>query len=227
MSPNQPAQPASKRERWEVVEDLLAEAEAERIEGLSDEALSAELRAAGFDPDAVPSVEALIARGQARAAARAKERNGVDGHGNVRVLRAPAKRANGPVPARRVLWLAAAAVLLALGSVGVVERRAIVAIFTRSPAPPFEIQPLDRQDEERVIAERLREEARKLREEAQKACAGALWGRCEDRLDQAKVIDPVGDGEPDVQMLRSDIREHATMRLDDKGPVDEPPRRKP
>jgi hypothetical protein len=61
---------AEKARQWRLVEDLMAEGEAERIEGLSDEDLRAEVLAAGMDPDKLLSVDELLRRGEQRAASR-------------------------------------------------------------------------------------------------------------------------------------------------------------
>ena len=117
----------AKREPWEVLEDLLAEAEMERLEALTPEELDAEMRAKGFDPDDIPTVEEVLARAVERQAARETAATGAIPD-NVRPLHASA-----PVgaPPRRMLWLAAAAFLLVAGSVAFVERAAIVAIFAK------------------------------------------------------------------------------------------------
>jgi len=52
---------------WAYVAGLLAEEEAERLEGLSDEARRDELRKAGVDPAHVPTVDALLAKAARRA----------------------------------------------------------------------------------------------------------------------------------------------------------------
>jgi len=44
--------------------------------------------------------------------------------------------------------------------------------------------------------------AAQLRREAAEACAEALWGRCEDKLDEARALDPAGDSDPVVGALR-------------------------
>ena len=53
-------------EPWEVIDDLLTEAEAERVNGLTDAEVEAEMRAEGIDPANVPSTEEMLARGRKR-----------------------------------------------------------------------------------------------------------------------------------------------------------------
>jgi len=46
------------------------------------------------------------------------------------------------------------------------------------------------------------EKAQGLREEAREACGAGQWDRCEDRLDEAKQLDPAGEDNPLIQSLR-------------------------
>jgi hypothetical protein len=203
---------AKKRDPWEVVENMMAEAEAERVEALSDEELEGELRAVGIDPATIPTVEELLERGKARAAERAK------GQGNA-ALREPLpqnvralRSATGRARLRQRLWIGAiaAAFLVAFGSIGFIERDAIVAIFTKPPVTPREIKPDD-------VEEQRRTAARKERDQAEKACAGELWGRCQNELDDAAGLDPAGESEARVQRMRKAIVDH-TATHDDKMP---------
>jgi hypothetical protein len=49
--------------------------------------------------------------------------------------------------------------------------------------------------------------AEDLRRQAAKACDDGLWARCRKLLDEAAGLDPRGEGTPDVQTLRTKIRD--------------------
>jgi hypothetical protein len=160
---------------WRYAEKLLDD-EADRIAALGDEDFDREM-AALPEPSRVPSTGELLARAEERARQHAADK----------VSAVPSL----PRPTPWVVWLVAAtlgAVALAL----VVERHEVVAWLRREPAP---IGP-DRWSPEKVPTPV--ERASKLRDEAVAACAGALWGTCRDKLDEAQQLDPAGESDARV-----------------------------
>ena len=115
---------------------------------------------------------------------------------------------------RRPRWVVpaiAAAVVLVLLLAW--KRREVVAWLTGTPEP---ISP-DRWD---VPREPTREErAETLRGEAFAACARSEWEACLVELDQAKELDPGGDGDPRVTRARDAIRQAPEP---DAGAADKP-----
>jgi hypothetical protein len=178
---------------WERAEALFEE-EADRIAKMSDADFDRAMEAMP-EPERVPGVEEVMAR-----AAGA-------GAGVVARAGAGAVRGRG----RWVTLAAVAAGVLAIAAVA--ERRAIVAWFGGKEEP---IQP-DRWAPPKEPTPR--ERAEKLRDEAAQACADHLWGRCASRLDEAKALDPAGEGEPKAQGMRAAIREATTPR---PGPPEKP-----
>jgi hypothetical protein len=202
---------AEKARQWRLVEDLMAEAEVERVEGLSDQDLHAEVRAAGMDPDRLPGVDDLLRRGKERAALRAAAGPAAPSNGRAegRLLTLPLAPARA-MASRRMVWLVAAGFALALGAIGIAERDAIVAMFKKTPV---DIKP----DPDSILAPN--EVAAKLRDDAEAACTDGKWGLCERKLDEAALHDPAGEKEPRVVKLRADILENTGPRqnYDDKG----------
>ncbi len=105
-----------------------------------------------------------------------------------------------------LLWLAAAALGVGI-LVLVIKRDEVVAWFKGDTRiePDHWVVPREPTPQER---------ADKLRDEAEKACAQELWGRCVDRLDEAKHLDPAGETGARVQALRATIVEHTTLKED-------------
>jgi hypothetical protein len=184
--------------------DSLADDEAKRIEGLTDDELRAEIAAEGGREWKPPSTEDLLKRVEQRAAAgsavgtpaaSADAASGALTSAAVRGIPGPHPVARderlGSGRRTRLLLLLAAA--LALGVVAIVWSRP-PPIVTRPPPGGGEIQP------EGQRAERLRDDA-VLR------CEAREWDACRDKLDEAKRIDPAGENEPRVMSARKAIAE--------------------
>lgn len=124
--------------------------------------------------------------------------------GNVRPMhRAP----------RRTIWLAAAAAIAAAAClVAVTEGPAIVA-WMRGPEKigPDNVHPTPPEPSPHEIAE-------KKRDDAEKAIGAGLYGMCITLLDEAKQIDPAGDDEPRVQLLRAKVKNDTTYRPENPKP---------
>jgi hypothetical protein len=210
---NSPDKPDPAR-GWMSVEELLAEDEAKRVEKLSDAELHAEMRREGMDPARVPSGEELLARVAARAAARAARQ----GAGSVHVAPAAPVVPNAPVvpidrakpskpsgAPRRLVWLLAAAFVVAVLIVGALKGPAIVAYFRGPPIGP---------DVEGPYRPSPRELAEKLRDDAMGHCAQASWATCKAKLDEAAALDPAGESEARVVGARWEIENAGKPVLD-------------
>jgi hypothetical protein len=187
---------------WRYVENLLAEEELERLDKLGDRELKVEMQAAGIDPARVPSAEQLLTRAEERARLRRLASAGKQG---AKVPALPERTRRAP----RILWLVAAAFGAAIVTLGI-ERREVVA-WLRHDTPA--IGP-DRWSPD--TAPTPQERAAKLRDEAVAACGAALWGTCEERLDEARTLDPAGEGEARVEKARRQIDD--AIRPDARGP---------
>ena len=59
-----------------------------------------------------------------------------------------------------------------------------------------------------AVGEPAPSQAAKLREEAFEACGRGRWAECEQKLDEAKALDPDGDVDPDVRNARRLVENH-------------------
>jgi hypothetical protein len=181
---------------WLFAEKLLNE-EADRLADLDDEEFEREMDAMP-DPPYVPSVQELLARGEARARERPVQ-------GVVVPLR--------PKKTSWALWLVAAVVGAAIAAV-VTERQELVAWWRHGTEPigPWPEEP------ERVVS--APERAGKLRTDAFGACDEGYWALCDGKLDEAQKLDPAGEGDPRVQAARKAAYDgtHAKPVDKDKAP---------
>jgi hypothetical protein len=170
-------------------------AEVDALANLSDDALDAQLDAAGFAPD---DAAKLALAALATPATPAAPRGPVVVKGGVDRPRAP------PRPS---LWPAFAIVAAAGLLVVLLWKRAeVVALLSPAPAP---IVP-DRAGEQappRGPTPAELAQARALRAEAIGDCNDQFWAACEDRLDRARKLDPAGETSPDVQAARKSLGE--------------------
>jgi hypothetical protein len=185
---------------WLYVEKLLALDETERLEKLSDADFEEEMRAKGIDPARVPSAADLLAR----ATERAKKRE-VSGRPPAPVVALRSRRV------RPVWWIAATLALLIL-AVLATQSAAIIALFKGDSIRP---------DDWRPPRPPPHEVAEKMRDEAMGACGRRLWGLCEQKLDDARAIDPAGESEERVEKARRDILNSV---YGEAGPPDKPPK---
>jgi hypothetical protein len=164
----------------------LCEDEADRLAELSDsdfERAMADMPA----PSRVPTIDELVAQGRAASSDHPR--------GNVAAQAADAAiERRGP---SRLVWVLAAALLLALG-VGVAKRGAVVAFFKGAPEEP---SPSPTTPPRPTPAER----AEAVRVDAERACDRGDWLSCSDRLDEAQKIDPAGESTPGVRQLRKKV----------------------
>jgi hypothetical protein len=168
-------------EAWDALATMGADDEVDRVLGLSDAQLDAELKEAGADPAAVRARgEAL---GRELDVKRAETKRALGGTGRD----APAKAERAPSRMRRrwVAWgvpavaAAAATTALVLGGGG--------GVLVGHPAP------------------QRAERAAMIRDEALADCARRDFDGCRAKLDAAKDLDPEGERDARVVKAREDI----------------------
>lgn len=156
----------------------------------TDEEVVAMMDKAGVSAETVPGAEELFARAAKRAATRAKASTAEPVH-----VAPPAARSR----ARRMSpsSIAAAVAAIALGSVALLNRAALVAYLSGGSAN---------------VGASVTQRAATLREEALDACDARRWEECGRKLDEAKDLDPAGEDEPRVVAARKAIAEAAKPR---------------
>ncbi len=188
-----PTQKASLGEQWRLVQELLDEAELERLGAMTAEQMEEEARDGGIGE---AKARELLRRAIERAAARPTASKVVD-------LAAARKRLRGP--GMIVTHLAIAASMAAtIGYAGWGPITAQWAAWfhpapspTQQPAPPPLVPPTH---EETPL-----EKARRLREEAYVNVQKGYYRDAADELNEAAEIDPAGDADPRVAKARYDI----------------------
>lgn len=180
-------------EVWDTVMKMVREDEARRLEGLSDEELEREIASMGRDPKAERAKGGALAQQILEAK---------DGKTPAAVTALPSAR-----PRAMRFWLVVAA-FLAIVTGALVERREIIAWIKGNPAGI-------ESDRSPPPTQTPEERAERVRDEAEKACHLEQWGLCNDKLDEARRLDPAGDPQARAQSLRTAIREHT--RLGDAG----------
>lgn len=205
-------------EAWDAVEKGALDDEAERVASLSEDARDRELGAAGKDPAAVR------ARGAALAAQLLMKGESASASDVVSPPEsAPRLPRSARPPARvRLAWVAG------VGGVVAAAAGVMVALLaTRGPGKgtPQATGP-DTVDGAAVgpAAQSPAELARNLRDEAYEACGDYLWAQCEQKLDEAKRLDPGGEGEPNVRQARRAVAEGLGRDGGGKGKGDKPVR---
>jgi hypothetical protein len=179
----------SPEEILQAIEDAPLDDEMERVLAMTPEERRRELEAAGVD---------LV---EVRAAADAVHEKMQGGEREPRSEPWPAAGAPVVPIARarrwqRAAWLsAAAAAVLLVGALGVIEGPAVVAWLRGTTEPILPDNEPPRPQSPRELAERARDEA-------DQACAARLLGTCRDKLDEARRLDPAGEAEERVQRLR-------------------------
>jgi hypothetical protein len=196
----------SPKETTEATERSAEADEANRILALGDEELEREMAAAGLDRESAS---------EAAAAARQKALQTVDAWRGRDTERSERRRTTMRPQRRRkpqnVLWVAVGAVAAAYLLFFVVPRLspATPILHPRVPAPPS----TDR------VAPSLSEleRAAALRRVALGACAEQRWQPCLEGLDDARRIDPAGEGDPTVRIARESAMLELGQRVDDAG----------
>jgi hypothetical protein len=198
-----------------AVDDLIAEAQIDRIASMTGPELDDALRSQGLDPDAAWDLEKMLPEepitserpAGAEAPAKTESPPGTappPRTAPVAVLR-PRSRWN--------LWLVAAS----FSALGVC---AVVAALQSTPG----VAGNGEGPQSPVTASALAK-AEALRDEAGRACQHELWSLCARALDQAKALDPEGEKQERVEQWRALIAGHESPLLDSKPGPD--PRRRP
>jgi hypothetical protein len=181
-----------------MVEDAMVDDELERLAKLTPAELDAEMNKLDIDEGrARTMVEQAITGADALEAAEKKTAPVPAEAPLARVVslaQAKAKRN------ARIMWLAIAAGTVV--TVGVTQGQQIVAWI--SPPPPAPSVPPSVSPVNGLTPQ---ERAAKVREEAFADCEKGYVDVCEDELDVAKELDPVGDDAEPVQHWRETIRE--------------------
>jgi hypothetical protein len=169
---------------------LLGEAQLERLEAMDDAELDDALRARGIDPDAPIDVDKLLAKLPADA----------DGNPPAGILPFPttSPRANASSPPRfgRAAWIAAAALAAAIPLALYVANRAGHGEGGTGPVAQTDARP----DPSGALAR-----AASLRDEAARACHLRSWKVCRETLDEARRLDPAGESQDRVVLMREAI----------------------
>lgn len=192
------------RDPWDLVEDLLAEQEAERLEKLSPEQLLEEMKKAGVEPGRVDS---LVDRALGAAERQAPPAPAAE---------APAKPAEPPREAAKVVSLQKArerrgrttmwALFAAAAGVAAVvytNRETVVAWFEPSPTPTPTV-PMPMSAPTGPAPEQLAL-AKTLRQQAFDQCSRQYYSECEELLDKARALDPAGEKDDLVHWMRASI----------------------
>lgn len=187
------------REAWEAIDATSFQAEVDRVVGMSDDEVEAELLKDGFDPSdlvapalppagkkalASPAAVQPVAASEGPAAGKS------EAVGAKKAEPIQAEKTKAPIPLRRTRWqvLLVAATLstvaLALGGMGV------VAIALR--------------ESDQKVAQSAKKAAAELRAKGFGACDRHEWQMCLSYLDQAKARDSEGDSATRVQQARAE-----------------------
>jgi hypothetical protein len=178
---------------WRELVDEAGEAEIDRAASVSVAEAEAELKAAGFD----------IAAERAKANAFVDAPRGEAASVTPKEATPPDPKAAPPDPetTRRkrprpvVVWLAAAAAVAAAGGALYALDSGPDRVGTPPPPPtPTRRAPVPSADPLAVATE--------LRRKAAAACDAKQWSACLAALDEARAVDPEGDGAPAVKALR-------------------------
>jgi hypothetical protein len=171
-----PSAKKTPEEAWDALEQMRVDDEVDRVLGLSEAQLDAELKDAGADPAKVRARGEAIGRElDAKRAATKKHVNGGAGKD------VPAKPEKGPSGLRR-RWIA--------WGVPAVAAAGWLA-FQLTSRPPLVAHPAPT--------------AAELRDEGLAACTRSDFTECAKKLDEAKELDPDGERAPRIVKAREDI----------------------
>jgi hypothetical protein len=181
---DEPKRKPTAQEVLDAIEESDADDEAERILGLSDEALDRELAEAGFDPAVVRR------RGRELAEQFTQAPTGTSGvsHAGKAAPAGPRRR----IASRWGVALLAAAV----GAAAVGVTVAVPDLLPKRDARPV---PMDAASS--ATAPPL-SSAGPLRDQAMRACDEHQWRACLEGLNAARALDPDGDADERVQATR-------------------------
>ena len=188
---------ATPAEQWRLVQELLDEAELQRVEKMTPEQIEAEAKTAGFGEERALALlqRAIDAADAADAAAPPRQAS----PSNVVDLSAARRR--------RGFTLVPLALAAGVAAVVYVERKPLgdkwEAWFHPGPVPtqqpPLPLVPPKNPEESPL------DKARRLREAAYVNVQKGYFDDAEDELDEADILDPKGAGDPRVKQARNDI----------------------
>jgi hypothetical protein len=173
--------------RWATIQKAADLGERSRLQSLSREELDQELREGGIDPEEADRIvlEAL-----------SKTTNGTAPVNEAKLRVVAGGAAGAEKPARRglgrsrVMWAKVTGWVAATAAAAAMLVRFFMAgpILDSAPAPPHD--------------------AVHLRVEAATACSKESWAECEQKLNEARKIDPDGESDPRVIEERKAIAAH-------------------
>jgi hypothetical protein len=189
---------------------LAAEDELARIEGLSEAELERELAADGVDLSQIPSASELLAKATAAGSAAPAPFVAVASVASApgEVVEFAPRRS--PRRASWVAWLAAAAIGAGVVIAGVAEAPVVVAWWQGPQVPPPAPTPAPPAPPTELAR------AVELRQEAQRACEAQSWTTCAKHLDDARALDPAGEGGEAVRAMRERIVLHTSPPMGPK-----------
>jgi len=203
-----------RHDAFDLVEDALAE---EELEELAKQPLSVtheELRKGGIDPDRAKSILDAVLAEEGVVAAASERESGSESDGKNASAEPPKAAEKAPPPAKvvplgkarerrsPVTWIAFAAAA-AVAATMYVERGAVVAWLGPSPAPtaptvPMPLSTTPPGPDPQVLA-------KTMRDRAYDSCTRGYYSECEELLDKARALDPAGEKDALVQLLRTNI----------------------
>lgn len=197
--------------------DRLATEDPARLDVASDAQVEGMMDAAGVVIGEPESVEDTLGRGERRA----RHRPGTSS------APPPSVKRSRPPPRSRppTLWIAGAMLALGTGTLLVTQGSGLVARFKGGPDDVGPGRP--------EMPPGSAQQATTLREQAFTACDAQLWTACADKLDEARRLDPAGEGQPRVTAARGALagqaagvpRRGATqMPIEGHQPPPKPPR---
>jgi hypothetical protein len=166
--------------------ELADEEELARVDALSAEAIARELEADGIRREDFPDVDALLRKGRADVPV-------------VAMAAAGARQPTSWVVPLIAAALGAVAAVVGIRSAPQSEAWRHGPVKAPEHAPPIETAPPAPPVSPAVPA------AAALRAEASRACNEHLWGACEQRLNDARILDPEGEDTDEVQAMRRQI----------------------
>ena len=174
------------------IEEPSLDEEMDRVLAMTPEQRRAELEAAGFDLNELHA--------EADAWHEKMKQAGVEERKKDLVTEARAKSLR-PVSRRRPVVVGLLAAALGAAAVG---GAAFAYVHWREAPPPAPSPPPPTVPEPPPSSLPIAVRATTLRRQGLDACAGHMWQRCVEDLDQARELDPAGDADDAVQSARQE-----------------------
>lgn len=188
------------REVWAALEDDALDAEMEAVLAMTPEERRRELEAAGFDLDKVRAqADAVGAELAPPAGAKPEPPAAAEPGPHARAEPEPPARAEPVQPARVTVLRPTWRRMAVIAPVGLALAAGIAVVV--SPYVTEQRVSAHRPDDPSLVR------ARALRQEARDDCDARRWEACVQKLDDARALDPEGDGAEDVQSARRIARD--------------------